>query len=386
MDDRELEQQLIAWRHAIHCRPECAFEEHATAELAADALEKMGLEVCRGIGGTGVVASLSTGEGDVIGIRADMDAIAMSDRGVHDHTSQIPGRTHACGHDGHTASLLGAALLLSARRDFRGTVRLIFQPAEEPGRGARAMLDDGLLERFPIDEIYGLHNVPFLPAGVIHTRPGGIMASEDNFSIRITGRGSHASSPHTGVDPLAVEAELYLALQTVISRSLDPLHSAVLSCTQVTTDGVRNVLPAHAEILGDVRSFSREDQALIETRMREICEGVCRMNRAEGAVVYTHELAPVINTPRCVRTAVDAACRVAGEDRVDGNCQPWLASEDFSVFLERVPGCFLLLGSGTSADPKANIPLHNAEFDYNDRILLTGAKLWAELVRRRLPR
>lgn len=385
MNEAEFQRQLTEWRHYLHANPESAFEEVHTAEFVASNLKEMGLEVCTGIGKTGIVASMKAGSGDAtIGIRADMDAICLAEQGVHTYTSRNSGKMHACGHDGHTATLMGAALLLARQRNFNGTVRFIFQPAEEPGYGARAMIEDGLFSKFPVDEIYGLHNAPFLPAGTIHTCCGGIMASEDDFIIRITGKGGHASSPHQGNDPLASAVEIYQGIQTIVSRSMNPLHPAVISVTEFLTDGAHNAIPTHVELKGDARSCSTQDQMLIESRMRSICEGVSQMNHVECKLSYTHEFYPLCNTARCVDTAVKAARRVVGEERVDGNCEAWMGSEDFAAFLKEVPGCFVFLGSGSSSEPSQNTPLHNAEFDYNDQILITGAKFWAELVRQRL--
>ncbi|MPM21342.1 Hippurate hydrolase [bioreactor metagenome] len=345
----------------------------------------MGLDVTEGVGKTGVVASLTVGDGKkVIGIRADMDAINLTEASTHDHISKNAGKMHACGHDGHTVTLLGAAKLLSESKDFSGTVRFIFQPAEEPGYGAKAMLEDGLLERFPMDEIYGLHNAPSLRAGVICTKPGPIMASEDNFTVKITGRGCHASAPHMGIDPFAAAAEIYLALQTVVSRSVNPLHPAVVSVTEVYMDGAHNAIPSHVELRGDTRSYSTEDSALIEKRMREICLGVCALNGATCEFTYTHEFYPTINDKACTMAALEAAVHTVGAENVNGDCEPLTASEDFALFLREVPGCYLFLGSAKDRDPSKIAPLHNATFDYNDDVLTVGAAFWARLARERL--
>jgi amidohydrolase len=382
----DFEPQLLRWRHHLHRHPETGFEEVQTADYVASVLQALGLEVHRGIGGTGLVANLTVGGGQgVIGLRAEMDALAITETAEgRAHASQTPGRMHACGHDGHMTMVLGAARLLRERRDFNGTVRFIFQPAEEHGRGAKAMMDDGLFERFPVDEIYGAHNMPGLPAGHFATRTGGIMASEDNFVIHVKGRGTHAARPHMGVDPIAIAAEIVLALQTIISRSLDPSLPAVISCTEFITDGIRNAIPSNVIIKGDTRSYSPEVQALLEKRMREVSTGICGSHGAECAFEYTHEFAPTVNWAECVPTALAAATAVAGAGKVDGNVQPMMISEDFGAFLRAVPGAFVFIGNG-DGDAPGGTPLHNARYDFNDSLLPVGAEYFAELVRIRLP-
>ena len=385
MNDTGFKEQLTAWRHYLHQHPETAFEEKTAAALVAEEMRSMGIAVAEGIGGTGVVGTLKCGGGpDVIGIRADMDALNITECGVHDHISENPGKFHGCGHDGHTVTLLGAAKLLAESHDFNGTVRFIFQPAEEPGKGAQAMIDDGLFQRFPIDEIYGMHNVPFLQAGQFATRPGGIMASEDDFTIRITGKGGHASSPHEGVDPLACFSEIYLALQTIVSRNAVPVNPVVISCTEIETDGAHNAIPTHVEVRGDVRATTQADQALVEQRMREIVKGICEMNHADWSFEYTHEFYPTVNDERCAKIAADAAVSFFGLENVDANCAPSMVSEDFAIYLHHVPGCFMFFGSGENATASENVSLHQNIYDYNDEILEPGARFWAELVRQRL--
>ena len=382
----DFEQQLTQWRHHLHRNPETGFNESRTSDYIATILGAMGLEVHRGIGGTGLVASLKLGNGkSSIGLRADMDALAITEAADDRlHKSLFPGCMHACGHDGHMAMVLGAARLLLERRNFNGVVRFIFQPAEEHGRGAIAMMKDGLFERFPVDEIYGVHNMPGMPAGHIATRSGPIMASEDNFVIRIAGRGGHAARPHMAVDLLLVGAQIVVALQTVVARSVDPAESAVVSCTEFITDGIRNVLPSHVTIQGDTRSYSPEIQVLLERRMREICKGVCDAHGAVCEVEYTHEFAPTVNSPNCVEVALKAACAVVGAEKVKSQVAPMMISEDFGAFLKVVPGAFVFLGNGDNGSV-GDVPLHNAGYDFNDSVLSIGARYFAEIARVRLP-
>lgn len=388
MATRDLAERLVTWRHHLHRHPETGFAEHLTSAYVAGELEAMGLVVHRGIGGTGLVADVpARAPGRTVGLRADMDALALCEDGGdgRPYVSTHEGRMHACGHDGHMAMLLGAARLLVDDPPPVGTVRLVFQPAEEHGRGAAAMLADGLLDRFPLDEVYGLHNMPGLLTGAIATRVGGIMASEDDFEIRITGRGGHAARPHLTVDPLVVGAEIVLALQTVVARSVDPAELAVLSCTELVTDGIRNALPTHVTIRGDARSYTDEVQALLERRLREIAAGVCAAHGATCEVDYRHEFAPTVNHAGCVDVAVAAARAVVGPERVDADTPPVLASEDFGAFLRVVPGAFVFVGNGVAGTP-GGVPLHNARYDTDDAILGVGARWLAEVARGSLAR
>jgi hippurate hydrolase len=379
-DAARLQAGWVRWRHAFHREPETGFAEHRTARRVARLLGALGLQVMEGIGGTGVVGTLRVGRGTrAIGLRADMDALALGeDAPQRAHASRRAGCMHACGHDGHMAMLLGAAQLLSARRDFDGTVHFVFQPAEEHGQGARAMLADGLLQRFPMDEIYAAHNIPGLPAGHIATRAGAIMAAEDNFEIRIDGRGGHAARPHMAVDALVVGAEIVLALQTLVSRAVDPAQPAVVSCTGLSSDGIRNALASHVVIDGDTRSFAPSVQALLQRRMRELCEGIARAHGAHASVDYRQVFAPTINDAACTAAAVAAARRVSAS--VDAEVAPMLISEDFGAMLQAVPGAFVFIGNGDAA------PLHNPRYDFNDAIVGVGARYFAELARMRLPR
>lgn len=372
---------MTEWRHAFHSDPEFGLDTHRTARFVADRLRDFGFdEVVEGVGVTGVVGTLRRGNGNrAIALRADMDALRIHERRDCAYRSRNDGFMHACGHDGHTAMLLGAAKQLAREGGFSGTVHFVFQPAEEWGKGALAMLDDGLLDRFPFDEIYGIHNLPGLPVGHFATRAGGLMAAEDNFEILVEGLGGHASSPHRTHDALVSACALVTALQTIVSRSLDPADTAVVSVTELVADGTRNVLPGSARILGDCRSFRPEVSEAIEDAMRRIAVGVAAAHGTSANVTYTREFVPLINEPGATKEAVAAAEAVAGTVAVDANCTPITASEDFAQFLAKVPGCFVFLGNGESS-----LPLHNSGYDFNDRALAAGAEFHVQIARRRL--
>ena len=364
--------QMIAWRHALHQIPETDFNEVATAAYVAAVVTDLGYSVHTGIGGTGVVASLTRGTSTrSIGFRAELDGLLITEAVARPYASRTPGRMHACGHDGHMAMLLGAAAQLAADKSWSGTVRFVFQPDEEHGHGAHAMIADDVLTRFPVDCIYGIHNMPGMPAGNFATRVGGIMASEDNFVIDITGIGGHAARPHMTVDPLVIGAQIVSALQTIVARSIDPSDAAVVSCTEFITDGIRNAIPTHVTIKGDTRSYAPHVQATLERRMRELCAGICAAHGATCVVSYTHEFSPTVNPAAGVAAAVHAAQAVVGPDRVDANTAPLLGSEDFGAFLATVPGNFIFIGNGDTGQYAT--PLHNASYDFNDAILPIGA-------------
>ena len=377
----EFNTLLTGWRRHLHAHPELALQETNTAAFVAEKLREMGIEVTENVGKTGVVGTLKMGDGGrTIGLRADMDAITLQEKNTFDYRSDTDGVMHGCGHDGHTTSLLGAAKLLSESRNLNGIVRFIFQPGEEPGKGARAMIEDGLLERFPMDEIYGLHNGPQITGGRLETCVGGCCSSEDNFKIVIRGRGSHASQPHLSIDPLVIASQIILALQTIVSRNSDPLQTAVVSCTELFTDGGHNAIPGTVTILGDARSYTSEIQKLIEQRMRAIGKGICDANGADCTVEYTHEFAPTVNWAECVATMAKAAGKVLGESNVDDNARPISGSEDFGLFLRYIPGCFAFYGTGKK-DIVDFVPLHNPHYDYNDEYLETAAKLYVEIAK-----
>jgi len=369
--------QLTTWRHHLHGIAETAFNEHKTAEYIAEQLRLLGLEVTTGIGGTGVIGTLKRGSGKkTIGLRADLDGLPLLEKSAVSYKSKNDGAMHACGHDGHMTMVLGAAAELINDTSINGTVHFLFQPAEEPGLGAQAMIDDGLFERFPMDEIHGIHNVPGSPAGHLLTREGPLMASEDNFVITITGRGGHASRPQMLIDPLVIGSEIVLALQTIVSRSVDPDLSAVVSCTEFISDGSRNAVPSEVIIKGDTRTFEQSVSTLIETRMREICAGIASSYGASVEVEYTHEFQPTINHPEATKHALKAAIEVVGEAKVDGQCQRWMGSEDFGVFALSIPACFMFLGTGVDSTP-----LHNREYNFNDEVLEVGVNYYTKLIR-----
>ncbi|MBN8715322.1 MAG: amidohydrolase [Xanthomonadales bacterium] len=382
MPDTDLQKDMRDWRHHLHAHPEFGFEEARTGAFVAGLLRGFGLdEVVEGVGGTGVVATLRRGSSKrAIALRADMDALRIAEAGGRVHCSTMPGTMHACGHDGHTAMLLGAARLLAEEGGFDGTVRFVFQPAEEWGRGALAMLDDGLLERFPFAEIYGLHNMPGQALGSVTTRSGAFMSAEDNFAIVLTGMGGHASRPQAGSEVMVAGAALVTTLQEIVSRRLDPSETAVVSVTQFVTDGARNVLPSVATISGDVRSFDSAVSAAVEAHMRRIAQGIADAHGIAVEVSYTREFVPLLNDPACTAEMLAVATAIMGAERVSVVERPNTASEDFARFLERVPGCFAFLGNGEESRP-----LHNPGYDFADAILLDGARLHAGIARRRLP-
>ncbi len=367
------------FRHDLHRHPEIGFDLPRTKARVAEVLRDLGCEVQTG---TGVLGILKAGTGNrAIGLRADMDALPIAETGTHDHVSQTPGAMHACGHDGHTAMLLAAAARLAEARDFDGTVVFLFQPNEEHGLGAQAMLDEGVLERFPVDEVYAIHNLPGAPLGQVSTRAGLICSSESLFQIDITGQGGHASMPQAGRDALTIGAEMVQALQTIVARKLPPGAGAVVSVTEFLTDGQRNVLPGHATLKGDVRTRSPGDRAQVETLMRQMADGIAAAHGVTASVDFRTEFVETINAADPTAAIIRAA-DAAGLKTLP-NREPMSFSEDFAHFATAVPGCFLLLGNGT--DGPQGQPLHASDYDFNDALLPIGADLWCALVRDRLP-
>jgi amidohydrolase len=367
---------LAAWRRHLHRHPELAYEEVGTAAFVAEKLADWGLEVHRGLARTGVVATLRRGRGGSIGLRADMDALPILETNSFDYRSSIPGKMHACGHDGHTAMLLGAARYLAEHGRFDGTIHFIFQPAEEAAGGAKVMIDDGLFERFPVDAVFGMHNWPGLEAGRFAMRSGPMMASLDCFDVTIEGRGAHGALPHQGVDPVIVAAQVVTALQTVVSRNVNPLDAAVVSVTKIHGGDAHNIIPGQVRLGGGIRCFDRTLRECVRRRVVEIVEGVCAALGATAAVEFISEYPAVLNWPEQTGLAARVAASLVGETNVDAASAPVMGSEDFAYMLERVPGAYVFIGNGAG---DGGCGIHNPGYDFNDDILSLGASYWARL-------
>ncbi|MGC6453386.1 MAG: amidohydrolase [Candidatus Puniceispirillaceae bacterium] len=368
----DLINEMTGWRHDFHQNPELGFDEHRTAARVADLLRGFGLEVHEGVGGTGVVGVLQRGNGGAsVAFRADMDALPITETGTPDWRSRNEGVMHACGHDGHTSMLLGAAAHLARHGDINGRALFIFQPNEEHGLGAKAMIEDGLFTRFAADHVFAMHNIPGMPAGSFATRAGPITASESLFEITIRASGGHAALPHMGIDALFVGAQLVTALQGIVSRAIDPARNGVVSVTEFITDGRRNVLAGQAVLKGDARALGDDTNAAIEAAMRRICAGMAATHGVEITVSYDTVFPALRNDAGAVGAAVAAAQAVAGADRVNPACDPKLFSEDFAHMARAVPGCFMLIGNGTEG--ACARPLHASDYDFNDAILESGA-------------
>jgi len=383
--------ELTAIRRDIHAHPELAYEETRTAALVADRLRAWGIETHTGIGRTGVVGVLRAGSGSrSVALRADMDALPMTETGNLAHRSRFAGRMHACGHDGHTAMLLGAAQYLARHRGFDGTIVLVFQPAEEGGGGAKAMIDDGLFERFPCDAIFGIHNHPGLAQGTFGFRDGPILASSNRFDIRITGRGTHAAEPHMGIDPIVVGAQVVNALQTLVSRSRNPREVSVVSVTQFHAGEAYNVIPEQATLKGTVRTFSYEELDRLESGIRTVAESVASMLGARAAVEFVRTYPPTVNHPGETAFAAQVARERVGSAHVEYPTELLAASEDFSFYLQHKPGSFVMLGAKPPASSPTwhgmVIPCHHPQYDFNDEILPIGATYWVTLAQQFLAR
>lgn len=375
--------RLTEIRRDIHAHPELAFEEHRTAELIATHLERAGIEVHRGIGKTGVVGVVRAGKSlRAIGLRSDIDALPIQERNEFAHKSVSPGRMHACGHDGHTTMLLAAGEALAERKDFDGTVYLIFQPAEEGEGGGLAMIEDGLFERFPMESVFGMHNWPGMPAGHFAVHSGPVMASADRFDIEVAGHAAHAAMPHLGADPIAAGAALVQAVQTIVSRNLDPTDTAVISVTQFHAGEAYNAIPDRAVLSGTVRAFGAAVQDQAEAGLARVCDGIAAAFGVRITYEYRRGYPPTINTAAEAALCAEVAAALAGPDRVSTNERPSMGAEDFAYFLQRKPGCYVWIGNGPG---EGGCTLHNPNYDFNDEIIPTGAAYWVELVRRILP-
>ncbi len=380
----EFRDDLTEWRHDIHAHPELGFEEHRTSDFVAQRLAEFGCEVFRGIGKTGVVGRLRAGNSPrSIGLRADMDCLPIEEATNLSYRSQNAGRMHACGHDGHTTMLLGAARYLAETRNFDGAVHLIFQPAEEGLGGGKAMVEDGLFDRFPCDAIFGMHNRPGLEVGKFQIRTGAMMAGGAYFDIDITGRGAHGARPEAGIDPVVTASHIAIALQTIVSRNVRPVDTAVVSVTQIHTGEAYNVIPERAVIGGTARCFSKETMALIERNMRRIASGVAGGFGATAELDFRIIFPPLVNDATEAGFIADVAADLVGADNVNREGGLVMASEDFSYMLERRPGAYIQIGNG---DGIGGCEVHNPGYDFNDAALPVGASLFARLAERKLAR
>lgn len=384
---REYQPELRALRRDLHRHPELGFEEHYTADVVASELTRLGIEHHRGLGKTGIVGIIrgrQTDSGRSVGLRADMDALPIIEENEFAHKSTQPGRMHACGHDGHTTMLLGAARYLNATRKFNGTVYLIFQPGEEGYAGARAMMEDGLFERFPADEIYALHNWPGLPAGKIGLRSGPTMAAADRVTIHIEGRGGHGAHPHSAIDPVVVAAHIIVAAQSIISRNVNPIDTAVISLCHINAghQDAMSVIPREAKIVGTVRTFKPATQDFIEQRLSELVSSIAAAFGATATLHFERVYPATVNSAKEAAFARNVAVELIGEENVEWDLDPSMGSEDFSFMLQEKPGAYVRLGQG-GAD--SGCFLHNTKYDFNDEVIPLGAGFLAALAERALP-
>jgi hippurate hydrolase len=382
----DLHGEITAWRRDLHAHPELLYDVHRTAASVAEKLKAFGCdEVATGIGRTGVVGVIRgnrpAGDGPckTIGLRADMDALPIEEAGEVPYKSTAPGKMHACGHDGHTAMLLGAARYLAETRNFTGTAVVIFQPAEEGGAGGKAMVQDGMMERFGIEEVYGMHNYPGLPIGEFAIRPGPMMAAADRLRIEIEGKGGHAARPHFSVDPVLVGAQIINQVQSIVSRNVDPLRAAVVSICVFQAGTADNVIPQTALLRGTARSLDPHVRDILEERLHEVVEGTARLYGAKAKLTYKRDYPVTRNHERQTAFAASVAAEVVGRARVDSDVAPVMGAEDFSFMLEARPGAFIFVGNGESAG------LHHPAYDFNDEAIPIGASYWAKLVETALP-
>jgi amidohydrolase len=378
-----MQDEVTAWRRDLHENPEILYEVHRTAGVVADKLKAFGCdEVVPGIGKTGVVGVIKgrkSASGKVIGMRADMDALPMTESTGLPYASKTPGKMHACGHDGHTAMLLGAAKYLCETRNFDGTAIVIFQPAEEGGAGGKAMVDDGLMDRWAIQEVYGMHNMPGVPVGQFAIRPGPLLAASDRIHIEITGKGGHAARPHTCIDPVLIGSHIVTQLQSIVARGIDPLQSGVISICMFHAGEAMNVIPETAELHGTARSLTPQVRDYIERRVVEVAEATAKAHGATAKAVYERCYPVTVNHARQTDFAAKVAGQVAGADKVDTNTAPLMGGEDFSFMLEARPGAFIFIGNGDTPS------VHNPKYDFNDAAAPAGISYWAKLVETAMP-
>ena len=379
-----MQAEFASWRRDIHAHPELGFEEHRTADIVAEKLTSWGIEVTRGIGKTGVVGTLRVGNDPrSIGLRADMDALPILEANTFAHRSQHNGKMHACGHDGHTAMLLGAAHYLSQSRNFEGCVHFIFQPAEEGIGGARAMIEDGLFTQFPCDSVFGMHNRPGMEIGKFAIRPGPMMAGGAMFDIHITGVGAHGARPESGVDPVVIASQIVMAAQTIVSRNIRPRDTAVVSITQIHAGDAYNVIPQTAQIMGTARAFSMEVLAMIEDNLRRLAENIAAGFGATAKLDFRLEFMPTVNNDAETQFAIECAAELVGAERVNGDIPMIMASEDFSYMLNERPGAYIMVGNGAG---EGGCEVHNPAYDFNDQAIPYGAAFFATAVEKKLAR
>ena len=382
----EFQDEMTAWRRDLHRFPELAFEEVRTSDFVADKLGEWGIEVHRGLAKTGVVGVVrgQRDSGRAIGLRADMDALPIQELNTFEYASRSAGKMHACGHDGHTTMLLGAAKYLAETRNFAGTVYLIFQPAEEHSGGGRVMVEEGLFEQFPVEAVYGLHNMPGVPLGEIAMRPGAAMAAADTFEIRLTGRGAHAAMPNRGVDPIVIAAQIVTAVQTIASRRVDPVESVVVTVTQVHGGDAWNVIPETVTMRGTARTLVAPVRAQVQEELRRMVTGIAEAQGARVEIDWNGGYPPTVNDAAATDFAARVAAEVVGGEQVTADALPLMGSEDFSYMLEEKPGCYIWLGNGVGE--KGGCGLHNPYYDFNDDAAALGASYWVRLVETALPR
>ena len=368
--------EMARWRQKIHANPETAFTEFDTAAFVAKQLQSFGIEVHKGLATTGIVGVLKNGDGPMIGLRADMDALHIHELTNLSYCSKNEGKMHACGHDGHTAMLLGAAKILAQTKNFAGTIIFIFQPAEENEGGADKMIKEGLFERFPVEQVYGLHNWPSLTGGSMAVGPGPMMAANETFELKISGKGAHAAMPHLGTDPVVAAAHIITALQTIVARRTDPQEAGVITVTQIHGGDTWNVIPDHVDLRGTIRWFNPDVGEAIKASIKELCTGLASSLGCEAQLSFVHSYPATINTPETAAICADVMATLIGEELVDRDPVPSMGAEDFSFMLEAVPGSYVWLGTGTDPDcPK----LHNPHYDFNDSQLPLGAAYWVQL-------